>query len=105
MQMLEWLQGARLMVTVALTVVLGSHAYWRHRLESRRPLSSQRWVFWIYAAVFLILSVVNFGQAWLVFAFGALASAPSLMAYATLLATLSYVAFVVGTRVSNGKST
>ncbi len=102
---LDWLQAIRLIVTVGLTISLGAHAYWQHRQEAVRPLSSQRWVFWIYGAAFLVMSVLNFGQLWLAFGFGSFRSAPVLMGYATLLVTLSYVAFLVGTRASEVKPT
>ena len=102
---LDWLQAIRLVAAVGLTIIAGTHAYWKHRQEALRPMSSQRWVFWIYAAAFLVASVLNFGQAWLVLAFGGFSAAPVLLGYATLLITLSYVAFVVGTRVSQDNPT
>ena len=92
----NWLQILRLSGTLGLTVLFGIHAYDRHAREAVKAVSPRRWMYWLYAMVFLLASVANCAQLTLTLMFGSYEKASFHLGYSTLLLVLSYVALLAG---------
>lgn len=94
----EWLHVVRLVSAVLLTAALGVHAYGSHVRETAAAVSSRRWVYWLYSAVFLAATVANFTQLYVTLVFRSYTEASFHLGYGTLLLALSYVALLAGVR-------
>lgn len=94
----DWLQAARLLFTFVLTAGFGIHAYNAHKQESVEAVSPRKWMYWLYAAVFLVASVANFTQLVITLVFQSYEKASFHLGYSTLLLILSYVALLAGVR-------
>lgn len=92
----DWLQIARLLGTLAVTIAFGIHAYDRHAQEAVEDVSPRKWMYWMYAMVFLVASVANFTQLCITLAFQSYEKATFHLGYSTLLLVLSYVALMAG---------
>ena len=92
----DWVQIVRLLSATAATVAFGIHAYNRHVLESDEAVSRRKWMYWLYAMVFLAVTLANFAELWIAVAFSTYGRAPLGLAYLTLLLGLSYVALLGG---------
>lgn|GEM_PF-705608 len=92
----NWLHIARLLGTFVITVVLGIHAYDRHVQEAVEAVSPRKWMYWMYAMVFLLASVGNFTQLCITLVFQSYEKATFHLGYSTLLLVLSYVALLAG---------
>ena len=88
----------RLLVAFLLTATLGIHAFRQHKQEAVEAISPRKWMYWIYAAVFLITSTACFTQLCVTIVFRDYARAPFHLGYSTMLLVLSYVALLAGTR-------
>ncbi|MCX8053279.1 MAG: hypothetical protein N3B12_05685 [Armatimonadetes bacterium] len=92
----DWLHAARLLVAFLLTAALGLHAFYQHKKESVRVVSPRRWMYWIYAVVFLAVGAANFMQLCVTIVFRNYAKASFHLGYFTLLLILSYAALIGG---------
>ncbi len=92
----HWLQMARLLGALAITVVLGIHAYDCHVRESAKAVSRRKWMYWLYAMVFLVASLGNFTQLYMAVEVPSYEAAAFHPGYSTLLLALSYVALHAG---------
>ncbi len=94
----DWLQAARLFVAFGVTAALGVHAYNAHVLESVQAVSPRKWMYWLYAMVFLAAAVANFAQLAITLVFRDYARAGFHLGYLTMLLVLSYVVLLAGVR-------
>lgn len=92
----NWLQIGRLLVTLALTVVFGIHSYDRHAREAVEAVSRRKWMYWLYAMMFLGASIANSTQLCIACIFQSYGKTTFYLGYATLLLVLSYVALLAG---------
>lgn len=97
----NWIQAARLLFTFALTVGFGIHAYNAHMREAVEAVSPRKWMYWLYAMVFLVAGIANFMQLVITLVFQSYEKASFHLGYSTLLLILSYVALLVGVRVTS----
>lgn len=81
-----------------LTIGGGIHAYYMHSLEMGNFTSSRKWVYWIYSAIFLLLSSLNVVVLSVALAFPQTGSAIVNMAYASFAILLSYALTLAGIR-------
>ena len=94
----EWADAVRLLIAFLLTAGLGIHAYYQHRRESVEAISPRKWMYWIYAAVFLVASAANFSQLCVTMVFRNYEKASFHLGYFTLLLMLSYAALLAGVK-------
>ena len=94
----NWLQAAGLLVAFALTAGFGIHAYSAHVLESVEAVSPRKWMYWLYAMVFLVAGVANFTQLIITLVFRNYEKAGFHLGYSTMLLALSYMALLAGVR-------
>ena len=98
----DWFQAARLFIAFALTAGFGIHAYNAHKQEAVEAVSPRKWMYWLYAMVFVLASVANFTQFAITLVFRSYEEKASfLLGYSTLLLVLSYVALLAGVRRKN----
>ena len=97
----DWFQAARLFITFALTAGFGIHAYNAHKQEVVEAVSPRKWMYWLYAMVFLVAGIANFMQLVITLVFQSYEKASFHLGYSTLLLILSYVALLVGVRVTS----
>ena len=57
-----WLQFLKHAVTFVLVAGAGIHAYYKHVQEAVSPVSRRKWMFWIYAVVFMAAGAAVFAQ-------------------------------------------
>jgi hypothetical protein len=94
----NWFQATRLFLTFALTAGFGIHAYNAHMRESVEAVSPRKWMYWLYAMVFLVASVAYFTQFMVTLVFRSCEKASFQLGFSTLLLVLSYVALLAGVR-------
>ena len=94
----DWFHALRLLFAFALTAGFGIHAYNVHKLESVDAISSRKWMYWLYAMVFLVASIANFTQLCVTLAFHNYGKASFHLGYSTFLLVLSYIALLAGVR-------
>ena len=94
----SWFHSLRLIFAFLATAGFGIHAYYQHRQESVEAVSSRKWMYWIYAAVFIAAATANFLQLCVTLVFGSYEKASFHVGYTTLLLVLSYVALLGGVR-------
>ncbi len=92
----DWAQAVRLLVAFLLTAGLGIHAYYQHKQEAVEAVSPRKWMYWIYATVFLAASAANFTQLCVTVVFRNYEKASFHLGYFTLLLMLSYAALLAG---------
>lgn len=90
-----------LLAAVVICCTLGVHAFHQHRLESVQAGSTRKWMFWVYASVFLAAAAANLTQFCVGMAFRTAEITPLQLGYWTALLTLSYGAFLIGARLRN----
>jgi len=88
----------RLGFTFLLTAAFGIHAYFQHRQEAIETVSPRKWMYWIYAMVFLVASMASFTQLCVTVVFHAYHKSSFHLGYSTALLVLSYVALLAGVR-------
>jgi cell division protein FtsW (lipid II flippase) len=93
-----WTHAVRLLVAFLLTSAFGIHAYYQHKRESVEAVSPRKWMYWIYAVVFLIASAANFTQLCVTVIFRNYEKASFHLGYFTLLLMLSYAALLAGVK-------
>lgn len=94
----DWVHVLRLLTAFLLTAGFGIHAFYQHKREAFDIASPRRWMYWIYAVVFLGVSVVNFAQLCVTVVFRDYEKASFHLGYFTLLLILSYAALLAGVR-------
>lgn len=94
----NWIQYARLLLTFAVTVGLGIHAFYQHKQESVDAISPRKWMYWLYSVIFLFAAAGNFVQVLITSAFHSYSRSTFHFGYSSLLLTLSYVAILAGSR-------
>jgi hypothetical protein len=94
----DWLQAARLLVAFVVTAALGIHAYNAHMLESVEAVSPRKWMYWLYAMVFLAAAVADFAQFVITLVFRNYGKAGFDLGYLTMLLALSYMVLLAGVR-------
>lgn len=93
-----WLQAARLLFTFVLTAALGVHAFYQHKQEAVEAVSPRKWMYWVYAMVFLLASTANFTQFCITVVFQDYRKASFHLGVSTLLLVLSYLALLAGVK-------
>jgi len=96
----DWFHVLRLMFAFLLTAIFGVHAFYQHKIEAEEDVSPRMWMFWLYAAVFLLVSAANFTQLMVTIVFHGYQKASFHLGYSTLLLILSYTALLAGVRRS-----
>ena len=98
MHLPDWVQALRLLVAFLLTSGFGIHAYYAHKQEAVEAVSPRKWMYWIYAMVFLAASAANFTHLCVTMVFRNYERASFHLGYFTLLLMLSYAALLAGVR-------
>jgi len=93
-----WAHAVRLLVAFLLTAGFGIHAYYQHKQEAVEAVSPRKWMYWIYATVFLAASAANFSQLCVTMVFRNYEKASFHLGYFTLLLMLSYAALLAGVK-------
>ena len=94
----DWAHALRLLVAFLLTAAFGIHAYYQHKQESVEVVSPRKWMYWIYAMVFLGASAANFAQLCVTIVFRNYEKASFHLGYFTLLLILSYASLLAGAK-------
>ncbi len=94
----DWAQAVRLLIAFLLTAGFGTHAYYQHKQEAVEAVSPRKWMYWMYATVFLGASAANFLQLCVTIVFRNYEKASFHLGYFTLLLMLSYAALLAGVR-------
>lgn len=81
---------------VLLTIAGGMHAYYMHSCEMNIAVSSKKLIYWIYAAIFLILSCLNIVMYILSQGISEKKTFPESFAYVSVIIFLSYCISYVG---------
>ncbi len=97
-----WLQFLKHAVMFILVAGAGIHAYYRHVQEAVSPVSRRKWMFWIYAAVFMAAGAAVFAQLCIFSTFRESTDDSSThLGYGMILILLSYLAFLMGVKRKN----
>ena len=94
----DWFHILRLLFVFLMTAGFGIHAYYQHKQEAIQAISPRKWMYWLYAMIFLLASIANFTQFCITMVFQYYQKAPFHLGYSTFLLVLSYVALLAGVR-------
>lgn len=94
----DWLQATRLVITLALIIGFGIHAYSAHVRQSAMATSSRRWIYWLYSLAFLGTAASIFAHLLVAEVFKNYQGAGLSLALLSLLLILSYSALLAGER-------
>ncbi len=94
----DWLQATRLVISLALIVGFGVHAYRAHVRQADLAASSRRWIYGLYSLAFLGAAASIFAHLLVALAFKDYHGAGLPLALISLLLILSYAALLAGDR-------
>lgn len=94
----DWLNALRLAFAFVLTAGFGIHAYSQHKQEAVEIVSPRKWMYWMYAMIFLLAATATFAQLCVTLVFRNYSKAPFHLGYSTILVVLSYLALLAGVR-------
>ncbi len=94
----DWLQATRLVITLALIMGCGIHAYRAHTRQADLAASSRRWIYWLYSLAFLATSASIFAHLLVAHIFEDYRGAGLSLALISVLLILSYSALLAGER-------
>ncbi|NLN76120.1 MAG: hypothetical protein GX139_07390 [Armatimonadetes bacterium] len=92
----DWFQATKLIVVFALDIGFGAHAYRAHIREAEQATSSRRWMYWLYALVFLVVGIGLFVHLLVAGVFRSYREAGYSLELLSLLLILSYIALLAG---------
>jgi heme A synthase len=94
----DWIQYIRLSASCIITVALGIHAFYQHKQESVEAVSPRKWMYWLYAVIFLLAASVNLTQLCVTAAFRNYEKASYHVGYSTILLMFSYLTILAGVK-------
>ncbi len=89
---------AGLFAVFLLSAGLGLSAFYRHKCESAKAISSRKWMYWMYSAVFGTISVAALIFACVSWALRESSQTWLYLVFFSLLLALSYAVVLAGSR-------
>lgn len=86
------------LLTFALSASFGIHAFYYHRREGFKAVSARRWMFGLYAAGFLVASMINYVEFLLLVLLDVPHQHPIQLIYTNAILFISYGVVLAGSR-------